>query len=202
MNSASAELLVWPFPMPGRLLTLAYRELDLAAEGTEEQQGALGPASELPRPWDPGTCSNQKLRRELWAWLEDVVTWLNHEYVFEPADAIPTCWPQHPHLVHEVAVLADQRRKAMYTFTSDAMEEWHRYSLPQFIERLKRRVEDHCNDGHPTSWPASGRFNRHTQDPAAANRQRRYVEDLKTAAARATPHACEIVDPDTGEIIN
>jgi hypothetical protein len=45
------------------------------------------------------------------------------EYVWEVADAIPACWPQHPHLVHEIAVLADQRRRAGHAFTSDALEE-------------------------------------------------------------------------------
>jgi hypothetical protein len=29
------------------------------------------------------------------------VTWLNHEYVWDVADVIPPCWPQHSHLVHE-----------------------------------------------------------------------------------------------------
>jgi hypothetical protein len=39
---------------------------------------------------------------------------------------IPGCWPQHPHLVHEIAVLADQRRRAGTARTSDVLEEWHR----------------------------------------------------------------------------
>jgi hypothetical protein len=38
------------------------------------------------------------------------------EYVLEVADAIPACWPQHPHLVHGVSVLADQRRRASHAF--------------------------------------------------------------------------------------
>lgn len=32
--------------------------------------------------------------------------------------------------VHEIAVLADQRRRAGYALTSDATERWHRYNLP------------------------------------------------------------------------
>jgi hypothetical protein len=43
--------------------------------------------------------------------LEALVTWLNHEYVWDVANVIPPCWP-HPHLVHEIAVLADQRHRA------------------------------------------------------------------------------------------
>lgn len=196
-----ADLLVWPFPMPGRLLTLAYRELDIAAEGTDEQKEALGPVSDLPRPWDPGTCIHPKLRRELWTWLEDVVIWLNHEYVFDPVDAIPPCWPRHQHLVHEIAVLADQRRKAIYSFAGDALEEWHRYSLPQFLERLKRRVGDQCNEGHPTSWPANGRFIHHLNDPAAMQRHAMYAADLKASPWGPRRRTRQIVDPETGEIL-
>jgi hypothetical protein len=38
--------------------------------------------------------------------LEAVVTWLNHEYVWDLADVIPPCCPQQAYLVHEIAVLA------------------------------------------------------------------------------------------------
>jgi hypothetical protein len=63
---------------------------------------------------------------EVWSWLEAVVTWLNHEYVWDVADVIPPCWPQHPHLVDEIAVLADQRRRAGQAHTSDPLEDWQR----------------------------------------------------------------------------
>ena len=69
--------------------------------------------------------------------MDAVVDWLITEYVWEATDTIPACWPQHPHLVHEIAVLADQRYRAGHAFTSDALEEWHRYSLPAFTERMK-----------------------------------------------------------------
>ena len=78
----------------------------------------------LPRPWDPPTCVDPDLRAELWEWLEAVVTWLNHEYVWDVSGIIPHCWPKHPHLVHEVAVLADLRRRAGQALSSDALEEW------------------------------------------------------------------------------
>jgi hypothetical protein len=56
--------------------------------------------------------------------------------------------------VHEIAVLADQRRRAGHAFTSDALEEWDRYSLP--AERMKSRLRNNCEDGHQ-AWPAKGR---------------------------------------------
>ena len=54
--------LALPFPPPGQLVALAYRELDLAANGSAEQIRALGDVRLLPRPWDPATCRNPQLR--------------------------------------------------------------------------------------------------------------------------------------------
>ena len=142
-----------PVPRPGKLVHLAYRELHIAVNGTEAEQKALGNHALLPRPWDPATCRDPELRHELWEWLEDVVIWLNHEYTWDVSGLIPHCWPQHPHLVHEIAVLADQRRRAGLAMTSDALEEWHRYCLPAFVDRMRNRLRAHCDDEHQR-WPA------------------------------------------------
>jgi hypothetical protein len=69
-------------------------------------------------PWEPATCRTPPLRQQLWLWLDAVVAWLVTDYVWEAADTIPACWRQHPHLVHEIAVLADQRRRAGHAFTN------------------------------------------------------------------------------------
>ena len=108
----SRSPLAQPFPRPGRLVEYAYRELSIAANGTPEQIEALGDTRGLPRPWDPPSCTHPNLRLELWVWLDDVVTWLNHEHIWDTDAFIPSCWPEHPHLVHDLAVLADQRRRA------------------------------------------------------------------------------------------
>jgi hypothetical protein len=79
------------------------------------------------------SCRTPQLRQQLWCWLEEVVEWLVAEYVWEVADTIPALAPA-PHLVHEIAVLADQRRRAGHALTSDALEEWHRCNLPGFTE--------------------------------------------------------------------
>lgn len=100
------------FPLPGPMLGIAFRDLYLAAEGSDNQKEVLGDPSLLPKPWDPPTCVDPQLRGELWAWLDAVVAWFNHEYVWDPASMVPPCWPHHPHLIHEIAVLADQRRRA------------------------------------------------------------------------------------------
>jgi hypothetical protein len=80
------------------------------------------------------------------------------------------------HLVHEIAVLADQRRSAGLTATSDALEEWHRYSLPSFTERMKMRLRSHCQEEHQ-SWPAKGRHTRHTSDTSRHRRMNIYAAD-------------------------
>ena len=78
-QNPAAVPLIQPFPQPGRLIEHAYWELALAANGTPEQQRALGDLRRLPRPWDPPTCTHHDLRLELWVWLDDVVTWINHD---------------------------------------------------------------------------------------------------------------------------
>lgn len=104
--------MVGAFPAPGEAVRLTYRELHIAVNGSEEQKKALGNHALLPRPWEPASCLDPNLRHGLWEWLEDVVIWLNHDYSWDVAGLIPSCWPLHPHLVHEVAVLSDQRRRA------------------------------------------------------------------------------------------
>jgi hypothetical protein len=74
---ADSMALVQPFPEPGRLPQLAYRELDLATSRHQDHLLPLRHLAELRRPWDPGTCQTPQLRKEVWSWLEAVVTWLN-----------------------------------------------------------------------------------------------------------------------------
>jgi hypothetical protein len=202
-SSTTSPLLVQPFPAPGQLVALAYRELDLAASGGPEQMRALGNARLLPRPWEPATCRTPQLRQQLWSWLEAVVDWLMTEHVWDVADTIPACWPQHPHLVHEIAVLADQRRRAGHALTSDALEEWHRYSLPAFTERMKARLQSHCEDGHQP-WPARGRYTRYTAEASRCIREDHYAADVAAvkpteAKGRRRPRL-GLVDLDTGEL--
>ena len=201
--------LVEPFPRPGPSLRLAYTELDIAENGTAEQCKALGSIADLPRPWSPATCTKPQLRVELWNWLDAVVIWINHELVFDPVDVIPSCWPKHAHLVHEIAVLADLRRRADLALSSDALEEWHRYALPSFLERMRHRVADHCTNDHPNGWPSAGRFSRHLSDGSTTSRQQAFAGDLntvrKTTAAPGSPRtgpSLRVVDQTTGEILD
>jgi hypothetical protein len=200
--NARSSVLIEPFPVPGRLLQLAYRELDLVSNGAQDQLLALRDLRDLPRPWDPASCETSLLRKEVWSWLEAVVTWLNQEYVWDVADVIPPCWPRHPHLVHEIAVLADQRRRAGLGVTSDALEEWHRYSLPSFTERMKARLRSHCQEDHQ-SWPANSRHTRHTSETSRQRRTNIYAADthaVKSPHRQIQSPRLGLVDLDTGEI--
>lgn len=154
MTESGTGPLVWGYPKPGPRLIHAYQELDLALNGTDAQRRALGNLGTLPRPWIPSTCRHVELRGELWEWLDRVVVWLNHEFVFHPEGIVPACWPRHAHLVHEIAVLADRRWQAEISLTSGTLEEWHHYVLPPFVDRMRTRCGSHCDDGHPERWPA------------------------------------------------
>jgi hypothetical protein len=181
---------------------LAYRQLDLATRRQQDQLLPLHDLANLQRPWDPATCQTLQLRREVWSWLENVVTWLNHEHVWDVADVIPPCWPQHPHLVHELAVLADQRHRASQALSSDPLEEWHRHSLPEFAERMRTRLRNHCQEDHQ-SWPAKGRYSRHVGEASRRRRMDAYAGDVR--AVKSTDDQDQsrrlgLVDLETGEI--
>ncbi len=199
--------IVLPFPQPGVLVRLAYREINVAANGTPEEQKALGPHALLPRPWDPDSCTEPALRRELWHWLDQVVIWLNHEYTWDNGALVPPCWPEHPHLVHEIAVVADQRRRSGLAKTSDALEEWHRYCLPAFVDRMRSRLNGQCDDGH-SPWPGRPSHSDHTDATWTQRRQLVFVGDVdelqrrhRDGHALAPPHL-GLVDLETGEVLS
>jgi hypothetical protein len=144
------------FPRPGSLVRLAYSELALAVSGSEDQKRALGKLSDLPHPWDPPSCP-PALRNQVWVWLDQVAEWINHEYLWVPDRFIPSCWPAHPHIAHELAVIADLRQSAGSAFTGEALEDWHRYALPAFLDRTASRLGTSCGPARHDDWPAAGR---------------------------------------------
>ena len=167
------------FPLPDSPeLSAAYKDLYLAAHGDDATKKAIGDPSLLPRPWDPPTCRKRQLRQELWEWLDAVAIWFNTEYVWDQtAGMIPPCWPQHPPPVHEIAVLADQRRRAGIDTSSNSLEEWHRYTVPAFFDRLRQRTKSHCDERHQ-AWPARSRHTRYLAKPVTVERQKALETDL------------------------
>lgn len=135
---------VLPFPVPGDLLAAVHIEWDgIEAIGTRLQP-------DLPRPWEPATCTASGLHVELVSWLTEFVAWLNTQHTWHPDTAIPLCWPRHPHLVQELAVLADHRRRASNEPTSLLLEQWQRITLPAFLDRMRLAIGQHCAAGHQT----------------------------------------------------
>jgi len=196
-------VVTWPFPEPGRLVQATYRELWIVEFGTEEDRAGLGRVETLGRPWDPPSCA-LAVRQQVWAWLDEVAAWVNHEYGWNLDRLIPPCWPGHPHIAHELAVLADQRRTAGRAFGSDQLEDWHRYSLPLFLDRLVARLGNRCVNTHD-EWPASARHRAFTSDVNRRERTAWFADDVITirppVKAGAGDHArLALVDLSTGEV--
>ncbi|MGY1631893.1 hypothetical protein ACI784_09340 [Geodermatophilus sp. SYSU D01186] len=145
----TAPELVPPFPTPPRAVRTALEQLRQAGDGGLEPTGL----PLLDRPWDPAGCSPH-VRAQLWPWLDDVAAWLNHTYAWQTAAAIPSCWPAHPYLVSELAVLACLRVAAADALAPQGLEEWHRYALPGFQLRMSERLGIGCPPGRHTDWPA------------------------------------------------
>ena len=194
------------FPPIGDRMRLAYLELwARECQVDSDQPLPVSQADNLPRPWDPANCHDPDLRREVWHWLDQVVDWLNTEYAWDVASLIPGCWYRHPHLVHDLGTLADQRRRAGLAFTSTPLEEWHRYTLPMFIDRVRERAKSYCEETHKDP-PGRARIQRYNSLEAVAERQAWY--DNNTGARSpapdddnsefSMPHDPDI-DPDTRE---
>lgn len=182
-----------PFPLPPRLVQLAYAKLEVVLSGDDEMIAALGPLEQLDRPWEPARCG-KALRGELWRWLDDFAAWVNHEFGWGVERLIPPCWPQHPHIAHELAVLADQRYTAGQAFHGAPLEEWHRFSLPLFLDRMAARLGARCVSRHD-EWPAAARFHTFTSQLAVTERRARFDEDASTS-----PRHLVLVNLDTGVI--
>ena len=105
--------------------------------------------------------------------------------------------------VHEIAVLADQRRRAGHALTSDALEEWHRHNLPAFTERMKSRLRNHCEDRHQP-WPATDRYTRYMAEISRRTRDDGFAADVgsvrPTEAKGRRRRRLGLVELDTGEI--
>lgn len=180
-----------PFPAPPPVISRLFDDLALAinlteqiarggpgADSAREILATLGDPTTMPRPWDPARCP-PSIRRELWRWYEDAVIWLNHGYGWSLTRTIPACWPEHPHLGHEIPVLITLRWQAAIAMTPAALEDWHRWSLPMFLTRLTEQIGTNgCPPGRHQHWPAEQRHQTHTHDPARTMRHRAYAADV------------------------
>lgn len=79
--------------------------------------------------------------------------------------------------MRDVAVLADLRRRAQLALTSDLLEEWHRYTVPAFTERLRLRTRTLCEEEHKP-WPGRSRHARFVSPAAERDRQAAFDADI------------------------
>ncbi len=174
-------------PPPGRIIKCF---VDLQAEAPKAEPGMSDEARaeqldrftkqqrNLPRPWDPPTCEPE-LRQHVWAWLDKVAAWVNREYAWQPEQMIPAGWPDHPHIAHELAVLACLRWDVGAEPTPEGLESWHRFALPGFLERMKARLDANCRANEHQAWPALARHKHYTSAEAEVRRSGRYSRDRR-----------------------
>lgn len=175
-------VMVQPFPQPGRRVRASMEALQFASMCPPESEGALRGLTEMPRPWDPASCSGP-LRREVWSWLEQVAIWINEQHLWNVSrPGIPECWPAHPHVVHDLAVLASIRFYTGFAVTPAALEDWHRYCLPGFLERLSDRLGDGCQPGQHAPRPRVERDQMFASRRTCFGRAGRFRDDVERAA--------------------
>ncbi|MCA0295268.1 MAG: hypothetical protein LCH96_08170, partial [Actinobacteria bacterium] len=92
------------------------------------------------------------------------------------------------------------RRRASIDTSSNSLEEWHRYTIPAFTERLKLRTRTLCEEEHKP-WPGRSRHARFASDTAVRDRQRSYDTDIaQLSDLPARPPRLRIVDDDGNQI--
>lgn len=162
------EPLLAEFPEVSYRMQHALNQLELLQLGGPAANEIFASGEILPRPWDPATIHDPDLRNDTWGWLEAFVIWFNTQYTWFSRDQIPPCWAQHPHLVHEIGTLADQRRIAGEAPISTPLDEWHRYTAPAFLERT-RPTRTGCEEKH-IPWPGRAAHLRHIGRAASQKR--------------------------------
>ena len=76
---------------------------------------------------------------------------------------IPSCWPRHPRIAQELPALTCLRYAADLAYGPEVLEDWHRYALPTFAQRMAGRLgESNCRNGKHTDWPAKPRHQAQT----------------------------------------
>ena len=178
-SGPSQRPMATPFPAPSPLIVDALDQLRLAALSPPEDDKELRRLAMLPHPWDPAACPPE-LRCVIYTWLDDVVAWINEDHTWRVDRVIPNCWPDHPHIVHELAVVACLRFEADYAITAAVLEEWHRYTLTMFLDRITVRVgATGCPPGKHQPHPGQSRNTIYRgANESRTRRGRRYVDQL------------------------
>lgn len=184
MNAAG--LIATPFPAPPGPVARALDELRLVAGVSDETEYESRRVALLDRPWDPPSCPPE-LRRYVYRWLADVAGWINQEHTWRTDKIIPICWDLHPHIVHELATVACLRWEATYARTPAAIEEWHRYTLPAFLNRIAERIgETGCPPGRHQPSPGTGRSAIYRDVDESTRRRQRRTQDEEAIVSESS----------------
>lgn len=168
---SSRFMIVTPFPMPPGSVVRAWELLRVVRRGDPDEIAETGvDLDNLARPWVPGTCPDD-LREGMWTWCDAAAAWINREYTWKPTHLVPPCWPRHPHIANELPVLVFSRWIAEDSLGPEALEDWHRYTLPMFLDRMHTRLgESTCRSGKHQDWPAEARYTAFFGDELANDR--------------------------------
>lgn len=170
-------VILTPFPAPNSRVEHALNVQRIAHAGHTDEHTTSGQDDVSAKPWDPASCPHD-LRQHLWLWLDQVVQWINHDYLWRSSDLIPECWPQHPHIANELAALACLRVSAGQTHQPHELEDWHRKVLPDFLDRMHQRLgEGGCRTGKHVDWPAAARHHHAGQPEAVQARRTAFQHD-------------------------
>lgn len=187
MADRPTGVLAAPFPSPSSVVVANLDELRLAAALPPESEHELRRLSTLPRPWDPPTCLDE-LRCLIYVWLDEVVAWINEEHTWRTDHVIPMCWQEHPHIVHELATIACLRWEAAYAVTPTALEDWHRYALPTFLDRISQRIgTTGCPPGRHQAHPGDARNAIYREGDEPNRRREHRWQDASDRRERGAP---------------
>lgn len=174
---SESGLMAAPFPSPPGVVARLLDELRLVAGSTDETPHESRRVALMERPWDPAACPPE-LRHWIYVWLADVVAWINEDHTWRTDAVIPLCWDLHAHIIHELAVLACARWEASFARTPAALDEWHRYALPPFLNRIVDRIgETGCPPGRHQQSPGAARNAMYRDIDESARRRRRRSHD-------------------------
>lgn len=82
-------------------------------------------------------------------------------------------------------MLACSRYYTSFAINPAALEDWHRYALPGFLERLRDRLGDACQPGKHQPRPRHERDESHAATPVRQGRRQRYRDDVDRAGELA-----------------
>ena len=134
----------WP-DLPELVLELLQ---DIESERDDEPAGV--------RPWDLAHLP-EEAREPVGQWLHDVARWLNRSYAWQAETVIPPCWPQHPHIALDLAVLAFGRLLTYQSATTTHPARWHD-DLQAFYHRMGLALgtgAGDCRAGRHEARPAA-----------------------------------------------